>query len=90
MATMERGLVAFLVSENWQPYYTTEMRGLFASYFPPDHDAVWTLVNRSKTLLNGELLRVKEAPAGAKFYDVYHGTELIPRWMAGCSSLIRD
>ena len=79
VATMERGLAAFLVSSDWQPYYTTETRGLFASYFPLKSDAVWTLVNRSDYAMEGELLRVKEPPAGAKFYDVYHGVELTPR-----------
>jgi formylglycine-generating enzyme required for sulfatase activity len=79
MATMERGLASFLVSADWQPYYTTETRGLFASYFPLNSDAVWTLVNRSDYAMKGELLRVKEPPPGSKFYDVYHGVELTPR-----------
>jgi len=79
MATLERGLAPFLVSADWQPYYTTEMRGLFASYFPLGSNAVCTLVNRNGASMDGELLRVKAPPAGAKFYDVYHGVELTPR-----------
>lgn len=78
IGTMERGLAPFLVSADWQPYYPTEMRGLFASYFPLGSDAVWTLVNRSDVALEGSLLRVKSPPTGAKFYDVYHGVELLP------------
>jgi gamma-glutamyl hercynylcysteine S-oxide synthase len=79
MATMERGLAPFLVSEDWQPYYPTESRGLFASYWPLKTSAAWALVNRSDYAMQGELLRVKDAPSGAKFYDVYHGVELTPR-----------
>ena len=81
IATMERGLAPYLVSDGWQPYYTTESRGLFSSYFPmhASAKAVWTLVNRSDYEMDGELLRVQAPPAGARFYDVYHGVELHPR-----------
>lgn len=87
MATMERGLAPFLVSKDWQPYYTTESRGLFASYWPLNSEAVWALVNRSDYVMQGELLRVKSAPAGSKFFDVYHGVELTPR-MDGQDALL--
>jgi iron(II)-dependent oxidoreductase len=83
MATMERGLAKFLVSPGWEPYYRTGSRGLFASYWPLEKDAAWTLVNRSDYVMNAELLRVKTPPAGAKFYDVYHGEELTPRMEGG-------
>ncbi len=56
IATMEHGLALFLVSADWQPYYRTEMRGLFASYFPLSADAVWTLVNRGDVSLDGEIV----------------------------------
>ena len=79
MATLERGLAPFLVSAEWQPYYRTETRGLFASYWPLRASAAWTLVNRSDYAMQGELLRVKQPPAGAAFYDVYHGDKLTPR-----------
>jgi formylglycine-generating enzyme required for sulfatase activity len=87
IATIERGVAPFLVSADWQPYYTTEMRGLFASYFPLKGDAVWTLINRDDFAMEGELLRVKNAPAGARFFDVYHGVELTPR-MDGKDALL--
>ncbi len=87
VATMERGLASFLVSADWQPYYTTEVRGLFASYFPLQSGAVWTLVNRSDFTMEGELLRVKEPPAGARFFDVYHGVELTSR-MVGKDAML--
>jgi iron(II)-dependent oxidoreductase len=78
IATIERGVAAFLVSADWQPYYPTERRGLFASYFPLGADAVWTIVNRGGASLEGALLRVKEPPAGARFFDLYRGVELSP------------
>jgi iron(II)-dependent oxidoreductase len=87
MATMERGLADFLVSADWVPYYTTESRGLFSSYFPLATQAVWTVINRTNYAMNGELLRVKAPATGARFYDVYHGTEIKPR-MDGKDALL--
>ena len=79
MATMERGLADFLVSQDWQPYYKTESRGLFASLWPLGQDSVWTMVNRSDYSMQGELLRVTAPAPGTTFYDVYHGEKLTPR-----------
>ncbi|MGO4211534.1 formylglycine-generating enzyme family protein [Terriglobus sp. 2YAB30_2] len=87
LATMERALAPFLVSQGWQPYYPTETRGLFASFWPLNDDALWTLVNRSGYAMRENVLNVTNAPAGAKFYDVYHGTELTPR-MHGKDALL--
>jgi iron(II)-dependent oxidoreductase len=87
MATMERGLADFLVSQDWQPYYTTETRGLFASRWPLAGDTAWTLVNRSDYAMQGELLRIKSPAAGLTFYDVYHGEKLIPR-MDGTDAML--
>jgi iron(II)-dependent oxidoreductase len=87
MATMERGLAPFLVSQDWQPYYATETRGLFASRWPLGHDTAWTLVNRSDSPLQGELLRVKSPAPGLTFYDVYRGEPLTPR-MDGPDALL--
>jgi iron(II)-dependent oxidoreductase len=79
MATMERGLAPFLVSQQWEPYYKTESRGLFASRWPLAQDSVWTIVNRTDYPMQGELLRVKPGNPETTFYDVYHGRKLEPR-----------
>lgn len=75
-ATIERGVAPFLVSADWRPYYPTLSRGLFSSQFPLNGDSVWTLVNRNDFDVDGPVLRVRNAPAGAHFYDLYHGVPL--------------
>lgn len=87
MAMMERGLAPFLVSQQWEPYYKTEARGLFASRWPLAQDSVWTIVNRTGYPMQGELLRVMVADPGTTFYDVYHGRKLEPR-MEGDDALL--
>jgi formylglycine-generating enzyme required for sulfatase activity len=84
---MERGLAPFLVSQQWEPYYKTEARGLFASRWPLAQDSVWTIVNRTGYPMQGELLRVRVADPGTTFYDVYHGRKLEPR-MDGDDALL--
>ncbi|MGC2212482.1 MAG: SUMF1/EgtB/PvdO family nonheme iron enzyme [Silvibacterium sp.] len=86
-ATIERGVAPFLVSVDWQPYYPTLSRGLFSSRFPLNGDSVWTLVNRSDYEMDGAALRIRNAPADAHFYDLYHGIPLTPR-MEGSDAIL--
>ena len=48
MATMERGVAAFLTSPGWEPYYPTHRYGVFASRWPLNDQTVWTMVNRNE------------------------------------------
>jgi len=77
VATLERGLADFLVSQDWRPYSPTATYGLFASEFPGDHATLWTLVNRGQFNVDGPQLRVP-FQAGMHYYDLYHGAELTP------------
>jgi gamma-glutamyl hercynylcysteine S-oxide synthase len=86
-ATIERGVAPYLVSDDWQPYYPTLSRGLFSSRFPLNGDSVWTLVNRADFEMDGPELRIHDSPAGAHFYDLYHGVALQPR-MEGADAIL--
>ena len=77
LATIERGVAEFLTSAEWRPYYPTLTYGVFASEFPRNQQTVWTLINRSQSNMNGQQLRLPHHP-GTKYYDLYHGVELVP------------
>jgi iron(II)-dependent oxidoreductase len=75
VATVERGLAAYLVSPDWEPHVPTLQAGVYASMFPTSEGTVWLLVNRSGEDLSNEQLAVA-APPNAVFYDIWHGTTL--------------
>jgi formylglycine-generating enzyme required for sulfatase activity len=77
-ATLTRGVAPYLQSEDWEPYFPTVQSGVFASYWPSAGSAVWTLVNRNAFPLEGSMLSVPAVP-GMRYFDLYHGEELIPR-----------
>ena len=77
MATIERGVAAFLTSPGWEPFYLTEHAGVFASRWPRDGQTVWTLVNRNENDVDGDQLTVPAEP-GMRWFDLYHGRELTP------------
>ncbi len=82
VATLERGLAPFLVSAGWQPFYPTLQYGVFASRWPLDDAAVWTIVNRNSYAVAGEQLAVPHQ-AGITYLDLYHGTKLVPHTAGG-------
>ena len=90
IATIERGVAPYLVSQDWQPYFPTLSRGLFSNRFPLHGDSVWTLVNRNDYEMDGPALRIDDAPADAHFYDLYHGVPLTPRLENGEVQLSLD
>jgi gamma-glutamyl hercynylcysteine S-oxide synthase len=75
VATIERGVAAFLVSSGWEPFYPTRTFGVFASRWPLKDQAVWTLINRNDYNVSGQQLSVPFQP-GARYLDLYHGVEL--------------
>ncbi len=77
MATMERGVAAFLVSPGWEPYYPTHRYGVFASRWPVNGQTVWTMVNRNEYDVSGREISVP-AEDGVRYFDLYHGVELTP------------
>jgi formylglycine-generating enzyme required for sulfatase activity len=77
MAAIERGVAPFLVSKGWEPFAPTHSYGVFASRWPLEEQAVWTIVNRNEYDISGPQLTVPAAE-GTRYFDLYHGVELKP------------
>ncbi len=77
MATIERGIAPFLVSQNWEPFYPMHKYGIFASRWPLKNETVWTIVNRNEYNSDGRQLSVPYRE-GIRYFDLYHGVELTP------------
>lgn len=81
VATVQRRFADLLTGSGWRPYEHTLQAGVFASRWagPEENGArtLWTLVNRQEYAIAGEQLVVPHV-AGARYYDVWHGTEIEP------------
>jgi gamma-glutamyl hercynylcysteine S-oxide synthase len=77
VATIERGVAPFLVSQEWEPFAPTIRYGVFASRWPLGSQTVWTIVNRNEYDLNERQMSVPYL-AGMRYFDLYHGVELHP------------
>ena len=75
VATLERGLAPFLISNGWEPFYPTMQYGVFASRWPLADQTVWTIVNRNEYDVDGQQLLI-HPKAGTRYLDLYHGVEL--------------
>lgn len=77
IATIERAVAPFLVSQDWEPFYPMRRYGVFASRWPLDNQTVWTIVNRNEYNVSGMQMTVPHA-SGMRYFDLYHGVELKP------------
>src|ERR1700678_1037833 len=77
MATMERGVAAFLISPGWEPYYPTHRYGVFASRWPLNGQTVWTMVNRNEYDVSGREIRSSTAGSIA-YFDLSMSAEITP------------
>ena len=77
MATIERAVAPFLVSQEWEPYFPALQYGVFVSQWPLKDRTVWTIVNRNRYDLGGPQIDLPFKD-GMHYYDLYHGTELTP------------
>ena len=77
VARIERRLAEYLVSADWEPHTPTIPFGIFASQFPKNGRALWTIVNRSPYNVDGPQLELP-AQTGMHYFDLWHGTELKP------------
>jgi formylglycine-generating enzyme required for sulfatase activity len=77
VSATERGIAPFLLSKDWEPLYPMERFGVFASRWPLNEQAAWTIVNRNEYDLTGRQMAVP-ASEGARYFDLYHGVELTP------------
>lgn len=77
MATLERGIAPFLVSQGWEPFYPMHLYGVFASRWPVGDRTVWTIVNRNEYEVKTRQLSVPHED-GMRYFDLYHGLEIKP------------
>jgi iron(II)-dependent oxidoreductase len=89
VATLERGLAAFLTSQDWEPFFPMLRYGVFASRWPVGDAAVWTIVNRNDYATAGTQMEVPSQP-GMRYFDLYHGVELQPASRGGKQVLSFD
>ncbi len=82
VATIERAMANFLMSQEWQPYAETEQAGIFASRWPQGKNTLWTIVNRTPYDIEGRQLRLP-VQAGMHYFDLWHGVELAPEAAGG-------
>jgi formylglycine-generating enzyme required for sulfatase activity len=82
IATIERGIGAFLVSKDWEPLTPMLRYGVFASLWPLGEQTVWTIVNRNEYDVEGDQFEIHATP-GHRYYDLYHGVELKPEKRPG-------
>lgn len=82
VAHIERQFADLLVSRDWEPYAPTMRYGVFATRFPGQGRTLWTIVNRNEYGVNGEQIQVRHQE-GARYYDVWSGTELKARVAGG-------
>jgi iron(II)-dependent oxidoreductase len=75
VAAIERGIAAFLVSPEWEPFYPMRNFGVFSSRWPLKDQTVWTIVNRNEYAVNGRQMTVPFR-VGERYFDLYHGTEI--------------
>jgi len=77
ISTIERGVAPFLTSAEWEPLAPMLRYGVFASRWPLNDSAVWTIVNRNAHDVAGQQIELPSS-VGMRYFDLYHGTELPP------------
>jgi formylglycine-generating enzyme required for sulfatase activity len=75
VASLERGVAPFLVSQDWEPFYPMRNFGIFSSRWPLNGQTVWTLVNRNEYAVEGRQMSVP-FKAGERYFDLYRGEEI--------------
>jgi formylglycine-generating enzyme required for sulfatase activity len=77
VAAIDHAFAPLLVSPQWEPLTQTLHFGVFADKWPGDRATLWTLVNRNPYPVDGRQISVP-ARAGARYYDLWTGSELTP------------
>ena len=89
VATIERAVAPFLVSEDWEPLYPMLRQGVFASRWPLGERTVWTIVNRNEYDVREQQMAIPHGD-GMRYFDLYHGVELKPEVSKGEAILSFD
>ncbi len=67
VATIERAVAPFLVSQEWEPFYPMLRHDVFASRWPLGQETLWTIVSRNEYDLDGRQMSVPYQ-AGVKLF----------------------
>ena len=86
VSAIEHGVAPFLISPDWEPLFPMDNYGVYASRWPLDGEAVWTIVNRNSYNIAGPQMSVPFTP-GLRYFDLYHGAELKPE-ISGLSAVL--
>lgn len=86
MLPIQRRFVSLFSGEGWVPLVPAEKPDVYASLWEGDGKRLWTLVNRSKSEVDGPLLEVPDTP-GAGYYDLIQGKEMDARKTGGAVRL---
>jgi formylglycine-generating enzyme required for sulfatase activity len=89
VARIQRKFAANLVSADWEPHTPTLQSGVYAARFPADGQTLWTVVNKNEFDVSGRQIRVPHR-AGLRYYDLWHGIELLPEIDSGAATLSFD
>jgi len=71
---IQRRLTRLFCDEAWTPLVPAEQPGVFASLWEAEGLRLWTLVNRTTSSIEGDLLRVASKP-GHRYFDLIAGSE---------------
>ncbi len=77
IATIERAYPSLLISPRWEPNVYMQQFGVFASRWPGEQSALWTVVNRNHYPVSGRQLTVTYKE-GSRYFDLWHGVEIRP------------
>ena len=75
VATIERAVAPFLISQDWEPFFPMLHFGVFASRWPLGDETVWTIINRNEYNIVGPQMELT-FQEGMHYFDLYHGVEL--------------
>ncbi len=78
VATIERAVAPFFVSQDWEPLFPMDRYGVYASRWPLGEQTVWTIVNRNEYDIDGRQMSLP-AKESMRYFDLYHGVELTAR-----------
>ena len=76
VALIERAVPEYFISPEWEPMSPMLHHGVFASRWALNGRTLWTIVNRNEYDVEGPQMEVPAAPAGMRYFDIYHGTEI--------------
>jgi formylglycine-generating enzyme required for sulfatase activity len=74
MLPIQRRFADLFCGEEWTPLIETEKAGVYASLWEGRGLRLWTLVNRTETLVEGTLLKVPHRN-GVRYFDLIAGRE---------------